>query len=429
MKLSRYAKILPSRQGESSLILFSTVNTSAVLVPAELVADIENGRLSQEEQESLCSLGLLTPDREREKKDMLGYIPGLNAVNTSLRIIVVLNLDCNLACTYCFEGQRKGKWYLSDETARDFISFVKSRDLTGKKEIKITFYGGEPLLSIGRITGISEQLGAFAAEKGLRYEFGLVTNGTLLTADVVRKLKPLGLTSAKVTLDGPADIHNRYRPFRSGAGSFDVIVRNIADVCGLIRIQASGNYTRESWREFPRLLDDFMARGLTPERLPMVKFDPVMQENEEFGNPDFHDGCASVNEPWISEASLCLRRETLQRGYRTQKVMPSPCLVELNDSFVMNYDGSLYKCPGLIGRSRCCVGHVKTGILDYRASHGLDAWKNEQCLDCAYLPLCFGGCRYMQLVLSGDMGGINCQKEYFERTLAEFVSQDLEFDL
>ena len=63
------------------------------------------------------------------------------------------------------------------------------------------------------------------------------------------------------------------------------------------------------------------------------------------------------------------------------------------------------------------MGDVRTGVRDYRASHGLDAWKNDECLACAYLPLCFGGCRYMQLLRTGAMQGLNCQKEYFDRTL------------
>ncbi len=410
------------------MVLFSTGNAGAVRVPSSLVADIEHARLSPDECESLRSLGLVTDDPGREKQEMLGYIRELNGINTSIRIIVVLNLDCNLACTYCFEGQRKGKWYLSDETSEAFIAFVKSRDLTGKNTLQITFYGGEPLLSVGRIASISEKLGAYAKEKGLRYEFGLVTNGTLLLPEVVRKLVPLGLTGAKVTLDGPKDIHDRFRPFRSGAGSFDVILRNIKDVCDLIRVQVGGNYTRDNYRSFPLLLDRLLAEGITPDRVRVVKFDPVMQESAEFGNPDFHDGCTSANEPWISEATLFLRREVLSRGYETQKVAPSPCLLEFADSFVVNYDGTLYKCPGLIGRQHCCIGDVRAGVREYEASHGLHAWKNEQCLACCYLPLCFGGCRYLQLLRTGSMHGLNCQREYFDRTLGELVAQDLEFD-
>jgi uncharacterized protein len=429
MKLSRYTKRAPSPKDPHSCILFSTVNAAAILVPSGLITDIESGSLPEEERESLANLGFITDDDEREKRQMLEYISGLNAADTSVRLIVVLNLDCNLACAYCFEGGRKGKFYLSETTAAELVEFVKKKDFAGKEEIQVTFYGGEPLLSTGLIETISRLLLSFAEKNGLRYAFSLVTNGTLLTPGVVRRLAPLGLKGAKVTLDGPKHIHNRFRPFKSGAGSFDVTVRNIRDVCELITIQVGGNYTREQYREFPRLLDYFTDQGLGPEKIPIVKFDPVISESREFAPADFHDGCESINEPWVSEAALFLRREILKRGYRTKPVMPSPCLVELYDSVVVNYDGTLYKCPGLIGRKNCCVGDLRSGLRDYRGSHGLDAWKNDECLACTYLPLCFGGCKYMQLIKTGTMNNVDCRKEYFDRSLAELIMQDVEYNL
>jgi uncharacterized protein len=393
-----------------------------------LIEDIQKNCLSDEEQETLIAEGFLVKDVSSEKRDILSFIHEVNALDKTLNYILVMNLDCNLGCKYCFEGERKGKFYLSDETTDQFLDFVQ-RSSVGKEEIMITFYGGEPLLSLERIEGISKKLRLFAEQQGLAYGFSLVTNGTLLTPENVKRLRPLGLKSAKVTLDGPKEVHDAFRPFKSGAGSFDVIMRNIRDVCDMIRIQIGGNYTQEHFQEFPRLLDDLAGNGLTPDRIYLVKFDPVINESSEFAPRDFHDGCASINEPWISEASLFLREEILKRGYRTPKIMPSPCAIERESSLVVNYDGALYKCPGLIGRKDCRVGDLKSGLIDYSRSHDLDAWKNEECLACEYLPLCFGGCKYMKLLRDDTLRGINCQKQYLDRTLAGLVAQDIKYDL
>lgn len=429
MPLSLYSRIYPSADTSDSVILFSTKKMSAVLVPSSLINDITNNNLSDEERDALADLGLLVESHEREKSELREYIKELSGLNRSHRLILVMSLDCNLNCSYCFEGTRKGKHILSEESADWFVEFVKSRDYAGKEDIRITFYGGEPLLSVDRIAMISEKVREFAAEKGLKYGFSLVTNGTLLTPAVVKRLIPLGLGSAKVTLDGPRESHDKFRPFTSGTGSFDVIMRNIREVCDMIRIQIGGNYTQDNFREFPRLLDELIAQGLTPEKIPLIKFDPVVNETSEFAPPDFHDGCESVNEPWISEAALFLRGEILRRGYKTQKIMPSPCFMEMKDNLVVNYDGALYKCPGLIGREQCRVGDLAGGVADYRQSHHLDSWKNEECLACAYLPLCFGGCKYMKLLQSGSLAGINCQKDYLDRTLGELVRQDIKYNL
>jgi len=429
MQLSRYIKIYPSVKTGDSQVLFSTKNASAIQVPSSFLEDIEKGSLSEEEIESLGSLELIVQDREVEKQEMLSYIDELNAKNKTNKYIVVLNLDCNLACTYCFEGVRKGKFFLSDDTADRFVDFVKRRGTADKKAIQIVFYGGEPLLSVDRIVSLSEKIRAFTEPQGLKYGFTLVTNGTLLTPEVVGRLIPIGLKGAKVTLDGPEHIHNRFRPFKSGAGTFEVIARNVKDVCDRIQVQIGGNYTQEHYQKFPELLDSLAKRGITSDKIPMVKFDPVINESNEFAPPDFHDGCESNNEPWVGKASLFLREEILRRGYKTQRIMPSPCLLDLDDFVVVNYDGTLYKCPGLIGRKGYCVGDLNSGLVDYRRSHDLDAWKNEECLECSYLPLCFGGCKYLKLVRDGDMRGINCQKQYFDRTLQELVSQDIAYDL
>ncbi|HUL00669.1 MAG TPA: geopeptide radical SAM maturase, partial [Nitrospirota bacterium] len=374
-KLSRYIKLHQSSDDKDSLLFFSTKNAAAGLIPSSLISDIEKDKLTKKDKETLLNLGFLVHSLAEEQQEILSFFHDVNNVDQSFKYVVVLNLDCNLGCKYCFEGKRKGKFHLSKETADQFVNFaIKRSDLLNKDQIKFVFYGGEPLLSLETIIYISKKMRVYAERKAVKYNFTLVTNGTLLTSEIVKKLTPLGLQGAKVTLDGPKYIHDRYRPFKSGSGSFDVIVNNIKKTSTMTRVQIGGNYTQDHYREFPLLLDFLSENGLTPDRIPIVKFDPVISESSEFAPPDFHDGCESPNEPWIAEATLFLREEILRRGYRTQKIMPIPCMVELINSFVVNYDGTLYKCPGMIGRKNCCIGNVTDGLIDYNKSHGIDAW-------------------------------------------------------
>lgn len=425
MILSKYCKIFPHRKITDSFILFSTKRASSVFVSKSVLDDIERGNLSLEEKETLSKLGFLVQDSNTEKQEMLNFIDDLNAINKKFKVIVILNLDCNLACKYCFEGKRKGNFYMTRETADQFIDFMKKK-IGFFREIKITFYGGEPLLSTELIIYISERLKSPAEANGIKYSFSLITNGTLLSADIVKKLKPFGLTSADITLDGPENIHNSFRPFKSGRGTFDTIVRNIKDFCDMINIHIGGNYTKDNYSEFPSLLDYLMDNGLTPDRISSLIFYPVIKESPEFALPDFTGGCVSINEPWLFDAGIFLRGEILKRGYKTQKIMPSACMMELKNSLVINYDGGFYKCPGLIGREEFRVGDIKTGIKDYRQSHNLDNYKNDECLNCSYLPLCFGGCRYMKLVRDGTLEGVDCKKPYLDAALRDLVFQDIE---
>lgn len=426
MKLSPYCKIYPS-EDTGSCILFLTMNAAKIRVPSSIISEIENHSLPEDEQAELCKLGFLIDNAEREKAATLAHMVELNAINRSFYAKVVMNLDCNLACKYCFEGTRKGKLYMSQETADSLVEFIDKSLPPDKKEINITFYGGEPMLSSGLIQHISERLNTVAESKGLKYGFILMTNGTLLTPRTVDKLRTLGLRGVSVTLDGPAEVHNRYRPFISGKGSFDAIFRNLHDICGMTNIQIGGNYTQDNYLDFPRLLDYLMENELMPDRISDVQFDPVTRESNEFALPDFREGCSSGNEPWLTGASIYLREEILKRGYRTRRVMPITCMMELKDNFVINFNGDIYKCAGLIGREQFRIGNLKSGIKDYALSHQLNNWKNDDCLNCCYLPLCFGGCRYMKLLQTGSMEGIDCKKPYFDAVLETLVHQDIKY--
>ncbi len=406
------------------VMLFSTLTTAVADVTPEVLQDIGKDNLSKSEKKTLMDLGFLVKNHESEKRELLRYIDDVNAENNVFTAVVVLNLDCNLGCKYCYEGKRKGKHALSADTADDFADFVKSGILDNKDALNLVFYGGEPLLSVDTIIRISKSMRSIVKKRGIEYNFSFITNGTLLTPQVVKKLKPFGLRAASITLDGPKEVHDAFRPFKTGKDSFDIIVKNIKNVSSLIDVHIGGNYTQDRYREFPRMLDYLIESGLTPDKISSIKFDPVFQESNEFAPSDFHDGCMSINEPWLVEASIFLREEIMKRGFRTQMIEPVVCAVERPDNLVVNYDGALYKCPGLVGRKNFIVGSVKTGIRDYRATHCLDNWKNDQCLACAYLPLCFGGCRYMKLLRDSNMQGLDCKKEFFDKTLEAFVRQD-----
>jgi uncharacterized protein len=430
MILSRYCKSYHSTEDSDSVVLYSTKKASSILLPFSMLADIESGNLIEEEKETLEELGFLVKDHDTETTEVSGLIGELNTLNKTFHVKPVMNLDCNLACKYCFEGQRKGKFYMTQETADSFIHFVGERisaDLF--EEVGITFYGGEPLLSLDLILYMSGKLKKLSESKGLRFSFSFITNGTLFTRKTVEKLIPLGLKSAAITIDGPREIHDFFRPFKGGAGSFDAIFRNVGEVCGITDVQIGGNFTRESYKEYPLLLDIMLASGLTPDKISQVRFDPVMREREGIASPGFHEGCVSLSEPWLFEAMVFLREEILKRGFSSGKIMPSTCMMEYTHSLVLNHDGSIYKCPGFIDRPEFKVGDLRKGIEDYKHSHNLESWKNEECLECAYLPLCFGGCRYMKFIRDGNMKGVDCRKPYYDATLEAFVKQDIKYGL
>jgi len=426
MELSHFIKIYPSSADPDLLLIYSTLRGAVLQVSRPVAEALQNGTLADEEQETLSRLGILVADAEAERRQVMEYFDWANANAQRFTVLVTLNLDCNLACSYCYEGHFRGKSYMSDATADLLIHKILNGPLMVGREVILDFYGGEALLSLPLIRRIAGPLHGAAAKSGTPFSFNLVTNGTLLTRSVVEELLPLGLLSAKITIDGPPDVHNRQRPFVSGHDSFDTILKNLREICGLLKVQLGGNFTQDNYRRFPELLDILAEVGITPDKLSMVQFTPVIPKAGEAGQGDFAMGCACTSEPWLIEALLYLREEILRRGWKTPKPKLVGCMVEFENDLVVAWDGAFYKCPAFMGWPDLKIGTLADGIVDYRQSHNLEVWKNEECLACPYLPLCFGGCRFLRRLRSGAIDGIDCRKAYFDSALERIIRQDIE---
>ncbi len=425
MPISTYTKIYPCDEKLDHRILYSTLKASVVRVPAAMIPDIEAGRLTPDQEKLFSDLKLITQDKKAEQQEMLDGFKKRNARSKKFDITAVLTLDCNFACTYCFENRIKSHQHMSQQTAEELIRFVKAQwdqFAVPKEHLTVNFYGGEPLLKTDLIRYISERLKSFAEGKGAQYDAILTTNGSLLTRNTVEFLLPFGLTLAAITLDGPKTIHDRSRPFANGTGSFERVIGNAAAVCDLIRIGISGNFLQKNYMDFLPLLDELEKAGLTPDRIDSLRFMPVSFE------PVSNTGCSSFNESWLIHPILTLREVVLSRGYYTPKPGPLHCMIETDDLFVVHWDGAVYKCPALIGIEEFAVGHVNTGLDPQKAarSHGLEIWKNKECLACPYLPQCFGGCRQMAYFRDGRIGR-DCMKPFLDAALESLVKQDLRY--
>lgn len=430
MQPSHYLKTYPVTDHPDQLLLFSTKKASLVLLPKDAVQAMQKGTLAPADAARLEKSEMLVKDRDAEKRDMLTLLDELNPKSRGINIIVVMNLDCNFACAYCYEEGVKGNLYLSEATAGRLLAFIKAKFRDNQDTLVIDFYGGEPLLSLDRIQSISQAAKSFSESRGAAYSFTLVTNGSLFTRKVAEELVPLGLKSVKITLDGPAEIHNNYRPFKSGAGSFDTIIRNIKATCDLVKIGIGGNFTKQNYKRFPLLLDYMEEEGLTPDKVSRVKFDAVVSRPKNDTSPvECTSGCISINELWLLEAEAFLREEILKRGYKTSKPIPMACMIETTNAYVVNYDGVLYKCPGFIGKKEFAAGDLETGVIDYSEALRLGIYKNRDCAECVYLPLCFGGCRYMAYVRDGNIDKLDCKKEYFDASLETLLKQDIRYRL
>ncbi|HEY4744410.1 MAG TPA: geopeptide radical SAM maturase [Desulfuromonadaceae bacterium] len=427
MYLSTYLKTYPRPDKPGRVLLFSTRRCAVLECSEGLWERVQAGGegLGEQERVTLARLGVLVPDRQAEQEEMRATFDTINTQSRHQSVTATLTLECNLACPYCFEDPFRGRFVMSRETADLLVERLSERMADGL-DVTVDFYGGEALMAAAILKEIATRLGAAARSHGVAFAFNLFSNGVLLTPKTVRELLSLGLAAVRTTMDGPPDIHDSQRPFVSGKGSFATILANVKAVHGLVPIDLGGNYTRENYRRFPELLDLLLAEGVDPRKFKAVVFSPVIPKADGSTGGDHASTCASTAEPWMWEAGAWLREETLKRGFPVPKLKASACIIEFSNDWVVGYDGAIYKCPVFMGQEELRVGTLAEGVRDYRESHSLDVWKTDECLECAYLPLCFGGCRFFRKLKTGAIDGVECRRAMYDATLERFVRQDLE---
>ena len=427
MELSRYLKVYPSHDKEDRVLLCATRRCAVLECSSKLWERIKSGgELSQKESETLTRLGVLVPDRAAEQREVLATFETASRKSPRFNLLVTLTLECNLACPYCFEDPFRGQHVMNEQTADLLVERVSEKMAAGLNAT-LDFYGGEALMALPMLKRISAALAEAAKRQGVGFSFNIISNGTLLTRAVVEELLPLGLSTIRTTLDGPPEIHDCQRPFISGKGSFHTILENVKAIYELVPVEVGSNYARHNYQRYPELLDLLLQEGLDPTKLKAVVFAPVMPKADgSLAGGDFSTACASTEEEWMIEAGLFLREEALRRGFPVPKIKSGACMIEFKNDLVIGYDGSLYKCPVFMGQEEMRIGSLQDGVSDYHESHNMDIWKNDECLECPYLPLCFGGCRFFRKLNTGSIDGVDCRRKMLDASLEHIIRQDLQ---
>jgi radical SAM protein with 4Fe4S-binding SPASM domain len=130
------------------------------------------------------------------------------------------------------------------------------------RDLRIGFFGGEPLLHFGHILDITKMVEQRAAADKTRAVFHLTTNATLVTPVVARFLSEHGF-SIIVSCDGPEKLHDAAR----GAGSHAAMMRglNMLQQAGCSdRVVLRGTWSKAPAEVLRRLgaLNEMCANGL-----------------------------------------------------------------------------------------------------------------------------------------------------------------------
>lgn len=453
-------------EGRDEVFLMNTFTDAQLIVSREVSDFLDRLRveslpavLTEEQRGALATLtenGFLVESREADRRNVREFFHSVRENQDQLRVTVLTTLQCNFACGYCFQGDHgdynKHAAKMTMDTAERVAQWAEERLDTLKPEsFALTFFGGEPLLNLPVMYFLAERMWRSCEARGVRLLVNIITNGLLLTPDVVDRMSPYALNGVKITLDGDRDMHNKMRPLRGGQGTFDKIIQNIRLVAGKCRISIGGNFDEESVDAYPALLD-FLREQEFADKLTRVAFKPVIRaprtEPAPGGNKFISltavgsdtkplngtcmtsaGGGTSIcdNCNFIDEKMSFLREETMKRGFATvDGVHMGPCEIHRKHAHTIGPDGALYACPGFTGDARMSTGHIDGRQEAWRQSAAsrfdqLAAWK--QCDDCSFIPVCAGGCTVAAHTELGNLDAPNCHKTSFEAGLVTLARQ------
>jgi uncharacterized protein len=458
-------------EGDDVFLMNTLTDAQAIVssdVAAFLDAEIDPGTLDVDARtafDELVENGFLTPGREYDRDALNRYLDQVTSDTSELNVTVLTTLQCNFACDYCFQGDHgdynKFAEKMSLEMAARVAGWIERElDRVHPEKFVLTFFGGEPLLNLPVMYYLAERLWTATASRGVQQITSIITNGLLLTEDVVDRLLPLGLKGVKITLDGDRDTHNRMRPLRGGQGTFDRIIENMRRIAGRCQIAIGGNFDDSSFGSYSTLLS-FLKEEFEG-KLAKVNFKPTVRTPEDAGvhvskaafsskgilsltpvQADGHPlkalGGTCMTSAGAGTGSTCdschslddqmtfLREETRRHGFNTSDgVHNGPCHVHMKHAHTIGPDGSLYACPGFTGEKHMSTGHIddRKDLLRERAQQQFDRlspWK--ECGDCAFIPVCAGGCIAASHMTLGDMNTPACHKRSYESAVISLAQQ------
>ena len=454
------------------VFLMNTLTDAQVIVSADAAALLDGAvnvsALDHEAREAfdlLVDNGFITPGREYDRQSLNNYLEQVTNDTSELNITVLTTLQCNFACDYCFQGDHgdynKFADKMSMETAVRVGDWIERElDKVRPEKLVLTFFGGEPLLNLPVMYYLAERLWQATAERGVQQLVSIITNGLLLTEEIVDRMMPFGLKGVKITLDGDRDTHNRMRPLRGGQGTFDRIVENMRKIAGKCKIAIGGNFDASSVESFPALLE-FLKELEFSDRFAKVAFKPVVRSAEDAGavaksKPALKGilplipvsangaplkplGGTCMTSAGAGTASTCdschtlddqmtfLRDEVRRAGFNTPDgVHNGPCHVHIKHAHTVGPDGSLYACPGFTGEKGMSTGHIDDRRDPWRERaleqfDRLSPW--NECGDCAFIPVCAGGCIAASHATLGDMNTPACHKRSYEAAVVSLAHQ------
>jgi len=397
-----------------------SLRNSAVCEPKTLDFEIEGRKFSYD-----CNSMKLFQLEEGESitgADRVPQFPFTSWFGVSAMVLEATHA-CHNACRYCFVDLKYDDHVhtMKLDTALRAITYFFPRPEKGfnprVKAPHIGFFGGEPLLNWPLIDGVTGFLRGYCHP--IRPSLGMTTSAVLMTEERAKYLTDHGY-SFIVSLDGPKDIHDAFRPHKDGDGTYDRAIQGIKYLndAGTRNITLRGTFTADCVRLLDRvvhlneLCDVGMGNWASVEPADLsehacVKAGPGMVFTPETVRALESEYMACAK--WFVERVKNGKKVRFHQLYKTVERLlygfASPNECGAGRAYIgIGPTGSIHACHR---ENNSYIGHMDKGWIDeaLRAKwvDNRGIYTRPKCVACPIRFVCGSGCRESSLGDSGDI--------------------------
>lgn len=311
--------------------------------------------------------------------------------------------DCNLACKYCFaeEGEYHGRRALmSFEVGKKALDFLVANS-GNRVNLEVDFFGGEPLMNWDVVKQLVAYGRSLEEPNNKKFRFTLTTNGVLLNDEVMEFVNK-EMSNVVLSLDGRKEVNDRMRPFRTGKGSYDLIVpkfQKLAESRNQTNYYIRGTFTRNNL-DFSEDVKHFADLGFK-----QMSIEPVVGPEEDPYSIREQD-IPQIMEEYDKLALEYIDRYKKGNGFNFFHFMidltQGPCVYKRlsgcgsgTEYLAVTPWGDFYPCHQFVGNEDFLMGNVDEGITKpelVKEFGNCNVYSKEKCKNCFAKFYCSGGC-------------------------------------
>lgn len=327
------------------------------------------------------------------------YDPSMDPLPVIDSAILNLTHRCNLGCAYCFmefpevkDHYGRSGTRMPWETAVASLAFLREH---GRQGTTVTFFGGEPLLEFDLLRRIVEH--AETAHAGW-FRFNIISNGTLMS-DEIRGFLDEHRVSMIVSLDGTRTAHNTHRPYKSGRGSYDDILKTVSalhDRPSGLKVNVTYTDSTADVQDSYEALRGMQVRTMRFEKAVVPPDDNLALAPDRVNRVGaaFGDMVAGLRDRLVAGDNVQVDNFT-DILYRANAGQPRRRGCDVGVGYVaIAADGGVYPCHKFIGNLGFRAGDVWTG---FDRAFGQQIWNRPvetrtACKTCWARHYCGGYC-------------------------------------